>query len=141
MDVLEYRYGRPSIDITYCRRRAMAPWGACGRLRPACTHGGAFQRPGSATCTACTHGAAFQCPGSAIYAQHFLAHQRLADVVARSARHGSAEADAAALGRYGQTIVVIPHLQLIIVTTAAIDGHEAIFGLIEQMIVPAVQTS
>ena len=46
----------------------------------------------------------------------------------------------AALGRNGQTIVVIPHLQLIIVTTAALDGHEAIFELIEQEIVPAVQT-
>jgi CubicO group peptidase (beta-lactamase class C family) len=47
----------------------------------------------------------------------------------------------AALGRYGQTIVVIPELQLVIVTTAAIDGHEEIFELIEQYIVPAVQTT
>jgi CubicO group peptidase (beta-lactamase class C family) len=46
----------------------------------------------------------------------------------------------AALGRYGQTIFVVPHLQLVIVTTAEIDGHEAIFKLIKQYIVPAVQT-
>jgi CubicO group peptidase (beta-lactamase class C family) len=47
----------------------------------------------------------------------------------------------AALGRYGQTIFVVPRLQLVIVTTAAIDGHEVIFKLIEQYIVPAVQTT
>ncbi len=36
----------------------------CGQPAP---HGGAFQRPGSAICTACAHGGAFECPGSAIY--------------------------------------------------------------------------
>lgn len=45
-----------------------------------------------------------------------------------------------ALGRYGQTIFVAPDLQLIVVTTAEIDGHAAIFELIERSIVPAVQT-
>jgi CubicO group peptidase (beta-lactamase class C family) len=45
----------------------------------------------------------------------------------------------AALGLNGQTIFVIPDLNLIVVTTAAIDGHDAIFRLIEQYIVPAVQ--
>ena len=44
----------------------------------------------------------------------------------------------AALGRDGQTIFVVPDLQLIVVTTAQVDGHEAIFKLIEQYIVPAV---
>ncbi len=47
----------------------------------------------------------------------------------------------AALGRYGQTIFVIPSLDVIIVTTAATDGHDAIFQLIEQYIVPAVRSS
>jgi CubicO group peptidase (beta-lactamase class C family) len=45
----------------------------------------------------------------------------------------------AALGRDGQTTFVIPDLQLIVVTTAETDGHEAIFRLIEQYIVPAAQ--
>jgi CubicO group peptidase (beta-lactamase class C family) len=43
-----------------------------------------------------------------------------------------------ALGRYGQTIFVIPRLDLVIVTTAQIDNHDPIFELIEQYIVPAV---
>jgi CubicO group peptidase (beta-lactamase class C family) len=43
----------------------------------------------------------------------------------------------AALGRDGQTVFVAPDLQLIVVTTAATDGHEAIFKLIEQYVVPA----
>jgi CubicO group peptidase (beta-lactamase class C family) len=47
----------------------------------------------------------------------------------------------AALGRYGQTIFVIPDLQMVVVTTAEIEGHEPIFQLIEQYIVPAVQTT
>ncbi len=47
----------------------------------------------------------------------------------------------AALGRDGQTIFVIPALQLIIVTTAEIGGHQAIFELIKQYILPAVQTT
>lgn len=46
-----------------------------------------------------------------------------------------------ALGRYGQTIFVIPDQNLIIVTTAALDGHEEIFRLIENYIVPAAQRS
>jgi CubicO group peptidase (beta-lactamase class C family) len=45
----------------------------------------------------------------------------------------------AALGRYGQTIFVIPDLNLIVVTTAALEGHDPIFDLIEQYIVPAVE--
>jgi CubicO group peptidase (beta-lactamase class C family) len=43
-----------------------------------------------------------------------------------------------ALGRDGQTIFVVPDLDLVIVTTGAIKGHEAIFSLIETYIVPAV---
>ena len=46
-----------------------------------------------------------------------------------------------ALGRYGQTIFVIPGLKIIIVTTAALDGHDAIFQLIENYVVPAAQRS
>jgi CubicO group peptidase (beta-lactamase class C family) len=45
----------------------------------------------------------------------------------------------AALGRYGQMIFVVPDLDLIVVTTAAAGGHDAIFGLIDQYIVPATQ--
>jgi CubicO group peptidase (beta-lactamase class C family) len=44
-----------------------------------------------------------------------------------------------ALGRAGQTIFVIPDVDLIIVTTAAIDNHDPIIQLIEQYILPAVQ--
>jgi CubicO group peptidase (beta-lactamase class C family) len=44
-----------------------------------------------------------------------------------------------ALGRYGQTIFVIPSSDLVIVTTAEMDNHDAIFQLIEQYIVPAAQ--
>jgi CubicO group peptidase (beta-lactamase class C family) len=47
----------------------------------------------------------------------------------------------AALGRYGQTIFVIPDLNLIVVTTAALEGHDPIFDLIDQYIVPAVEPS
>jgi CubicO group peptidase (beta-lactamase class C family) len=47
----------------------------------------------------------------------------------------------AALGLNGQTIFVVPDLNLIIVTTAATDGHDAIFRLIDQYIVPAAQRS
>ena len=46
-----------------------------------------------------------------------------------------------ALGRFGQTIFVIPSLDLVIVTTAEMDGHEEIFALIEQYIVPSVRKS
>jgi CubicO group peptidase (beta-lactamase class C family) len=45
----------------------------------------------------------------------------------------------AALGRDGQTIFVVPDLDLIIVTTAEIDNHDPIFQLIQQYILPAVQ--
>jgi CubicO group peptidase (beta-lactamase class C family) len=47
----------------------------------------------------------------------------------------------AALGRDGQTIFVVPDRQLIIVTTAQVDGHAAIFKLIEQYILPAVSAA
>jgi CubicO group peptidase (beta-lactamase class C family) len=45
-----------------------------------------------------------------------------------------------ALGRYGQTIFVIPWADLVIVTTAPnLDNHDKIFQLIDDYIVPAVQ--
>lgn len=48
----------------------------------------------------------------------------------------------AALGRFGQTIVVVPADDLVIVTTASMGGdHEEIFPLIEEYIVPAVRES
>jgi CubicO group peptidase (beta-lactamase class C family) len=46
----------------------------------------------------------------------------------------------AALGRFGQTILVIPKLDLIVVTTAQVENHDAIFELIGQYVVPAVLT-
>lgn len=46
-----------------------------------------------------------------------------------------------ALGRDGQTIFVIPELELVIVTTAEMNGHDEIYRLIEQYIIPAVQES
>ena len=46
-----------------------------------------------------------------------------------------------ALGRYGQTIFVIPEADLVIVTTAKMDNHDEVFQLIEQYILPAVQQS
>lgn len=46
----------------------------------------------------------------------------------------------AALGRDGQTIYVIPHLEMIIVTTAEIPaGHGAIHDLIDNYIIPAAR--
>lgn len=45
----------------------------------------------------------------------------------------------AALGLGGQTIFVIPELDLIVVTTADMSGHDEIFQLIRQYILPAVQ--
>jgi CubicO group peptidase (beta-lactamase class C family) len=46
----------------------------------------------------------------------------------------------AALGRYGQTIFVVPNLNLVIVTTAlSEDNHDRIFSLIDNFIVPAVK--
>ena len=46
-----------------------------------------------------------------------------------------------ALGRYGQTIFVIPEADLVIVTTAQMEDHDEVFQLIEQYILPAVQGS
>ncbi len=46
-----------------------------------------------------------------------------------------------ALGRGGQTIFVIPKLDLIIVTTAGLDNNDPIYQLIEQYIMPAVRDS
>jgi CubicO group peptidase (beta-lactamase class C family) len=45
----------------------------------------------------------------------------------------------AALGLYGQTILVVPGSDLVIVTTAQMDNHDKIFELIEEYILPAVQ--
>jgi CubicO group peptidase (beta-lactamase class C family) len=46
----------------------------------------------------------------------------------------------AALGRYGQTIFVVPNLNMVIVTTAlSEDNHDRIFGLIDNYIVPAAK--
>jgi CubicO group peptidase (beta-lactamase class C family) len=45
-----------------------------------------------------------------------------------------------ALGRYGQTIFVVPDLNLVIVTTAQFEGgHDPIYRLIDDYIVPAVK--
>ncbi len=44
----------------------------------------------------------------------------------------------AALGLGGQTIFVSPQRDLIVVTTADLDGHDKIFQLIEKYILPAV---
>jgi CubicO group peptidase (beta-lactamase class C family) len=43
-----------------------------------------------------------------------------------------------ALGLEGQTIFVIPSLDLIVVTTARIPDHQPIFDLIDQFIVPSI---
>jgi CubicO group peptidase (beta-lactamase class C family) len=45
-----------------------------------------------------------------------------------------------ALGRYGQTIFVVPNLNLVIVTTAQFEGgHDPIYKLIDDYIIPAVK--
>ena len=46
----------------------------------------------------------------------------------------------AALGRAGQTILVIPDRDLVIVTTAEIEDHEPIFQLVENFIIPATES-
>jgi len=46
----------------------------------------------------------------------------------------------AALGRYGQTIFVIPNANLVVVTTAlGEENHDRIFSLIDNYIVPAIK--
>ena len=45
----------------------------------------------------------------------------------------------AALGMYGQTVFVIPEKDLIIVTTAGMEGHDRIFQLIENYLAPAAK--
>jgi CubicO group peptidase (beta-lactamase class C family) len=59
----------------------------------------------------------------------------------QSSPAANAAAAYAALGRYGQTIFVVPQFDLVIVTTAQLDNHDGIFQLIEQYVLPAVQTS
>jgi CubicO group peptidase (beta-lactamase class C family) len=44
-----------------------------------------------------------------------------------------------ALGRYGQTIFVVPASDLVIVTTAFIENHDEIFNLIEEYIIPSIK--
>ncbi len=44
----------------------------------------------------------------------------------------------AALGRYGQTIFVLPELDTVVVTTAEISNHDPVLDLIDRYIVPAV---
>jgi CubicO group peptidase (beta-lactamase class C family) len=46
-----------------------------------------------------------------------------------------------ALGRYGQTIFVIPEANLVIVTTAQLENHDEVFQLIEKYILPAAEQS
>jgi CubicO group peptidase (beta-lactamase class C family) len=45
-----------------------------------------------------------------------------------------------ALGLGGQTVFVVPELDLIVVTTAELNGHDEIFQLLQQYILPAVKT-
>jgi CubicO group peptidase (beta-lactamase class C family) len=45
----------------------------------------------------------------------------------------------AALGLDGQTVLVIPDLDLIVVTTAQTNGHDEVFQLVRQYILPAAQ--
>jgi CubicO group peptidase (beta-lactamase class C family) len=44
-----------------------------------------------------------------------------------------------ALGLFGQTVFVMPHEDLIVVTTADLKNHDEIFRLIETYILPAIQ--
>jgi CubicO group peptidase (beta-lactamase class C family) len=52
---------------------------------------------------------------------------------------GMAQGVYSALGRYGQTIFVVPELDLVVVTTAQVENHDPIFELIADYIIPAVQ--
>lgn len=45
----------------------------------------------------------------------------------------------AAMGRYGQTILVLPEQQMVVVATARIDSHDPIFNLVREFLIPAVQ--
>ena len=45
----------------------------------------------------------------------------------------------AALGRDGQMVLVLPDLDLIVVTTAQINGHDPIFQLVDDYIIPAAR--
>jgi CubicO group peptidase (beta-lactamase class C family) len=44
-----------------------------------------------------------------------------------------------ALGHAGQAIFVVPELDLVVVTTAEINGHDSIYHLIADYVIPAVQ--
>lgn len=46
----------------------------------------------------------------------------------------------AALGLYGQTIIVAPGSDLVVVTTAEVPSHDEIFQLVENYILPAVNS-
>jgi CubicO group peptidase (beta-lactamase class C family) len=47
----------------------------------------------------------------------------------------------AALGLYGQMILVIPESDLVVVTTAQMDSHDEIFRLVRDYVLPAVQVA
>jgi CubicO group peptidase (beta-lactamase class C family) len=46
-----------------------------------------------------------------------------------------------ALGLFGQTVFVMPHEDLIVVTTADLENHDEIFRLIETYVLPAMEDS
>ncbi len=52
---------------------------------------------------------------------------------------GTAQGGYAALGRFGQTILVVTDLDLVVVTTAQVDNHNPIFRLVEDYVISAVQ--
>ena len=54
---------------------------------------------------------------------------------------GTAQGGYAALGRFGQTILVVPDLDLVVVTTAQMDNHNPIFRLVEDYVIAAVKES
>jgi CubicO group peptidase (beta-lactamase class C family) len=51
---------------------------------------------------------------------------------------GTANGAYSALGHAGQAIFVIPELQIVVVTTGQMDGHQAIYRLIADYVIPAV---